>query len=76
MYPLSLIVTLILIYIVFLFIMFLVYFKYMHGIVLVTFEFIYEFIERLIQYSSELSSLVSMVLRHSFACGYLYSETW
>ena len=56
MYPLSLIVTLILIYIVFLFIMFLVYFKYMHGIVLVTFEFIYEFIEHSIQYSSELSS--------------------
>jgi hypothetical protein len=55
MHPLFLIVTLILIYIVFLFIMFLIYFKYMFSTTLVYFEFIYEFIERSIQYLSQLS---------------------
>jgi hypothetical protein len=48
--------TLILIYIIFLFIMFLVYFEYMHDIVTVIFKFMHKIIEHSTQYSSGLSS--------------------
>jgi len=50
--------TLILIYIMFLFIMFFVYFEYAFDMVIVIFKFMHRIIERLTQYSSGLSSQI------------------